>query len=288
MPELPEVETVRMQLLHKVRGKTIKRAEVHHQKSVANDSTFAKRMTNKTISNIDRIGKLMIFEFKNEPDFFLLTHLKMTGQFFYKDNVSITGGGHSMTESDTKKLPGPHTRVSFTFTDNSVLYFNDMRLFGYTKIADANEVSLAKSKFGQEPISDVFDTAAFVQRLKKRNTSIKAALLDQSFVAGLGNIYVDEALFAAKVRPDRIASSLSSTEARAVIAAGGKIMRHAISVGGTTFQHFVDTGGDNGNYTDYLKVFGKQKTTCPRCKKAKIEKTRVAGRGTHFCPHCQK
>ena len=288
MPELPEVETVRMQLLYKIQGKTIKSAKVFHPKSVAHDGTFPKRAAGKTISNIDRIGKLMIFEFKDEPNFFLLTHLKMTGQFFFKDEASITGGGHSMTESDTKKLPGPHTRVSFTFTDNSVLYFNDMRLFGYTKIADANEVALAKSKFGEEPISETFDTATFVKKLKKRNTSIKAALLDQHFVAGLGNIYVDEALFAAKVRPDRVASSLSPTEARAVIAAGGKIMRHAISVGGTTFQHFVDTGGDNGNYTDYLKVFGKQKTTCPRCKKAQIEKTRVAGRGTHFCPTCQK
>jgi formamidopyrimidine-DNA glycosylase len=107
-------------------------------------------------------------------------------------------------------------------------------------------------------------------------------------VAGLGNIYVDEALFAAKVRPDRKASSLTKKEAVAVIKAGGKIMQHSITVGGTTFQHFVDTGGENGNYTDYLKVFGKQKTLCPRCKKTLIEKMRVAGRGTHFCPNCQK
>lgn len=288
MPELPEVETVRLQLLYKIQGKTIKAAKIFHPKSVAHDAKFAKRVAGKTIAHIDRIGKLMIFEFVDEPNFFLLAHLKMTGQFFYRDQKEISGGGHSMTASDIKQLPGPHTRVSFTFTDNSTLYFNDMRLFGYIKIASAAEVALARSKFGEEPINESFDITSFIKRLAKRNTSIKAALLDQSFVAGLGNIYVDEALFAAKVRPDRIASSLTRSEARAVIAAGGKIMRHSITVGGTTFQHFVDTGGENGNYTDYLKVFGKQKTICPRCKKAHIEKTRVAGRGTHFCPHCQK
>jgi formamidopyrimidine-DNA glycosylase len=288
MPELPEVETVRLQLLHKIEGKTIKAAKVLHPKSVAHEANFAARVTGKTITNIDRIGKLMIFEFVDEPDFFLLSHLKMTGQFFYRDDIEISGGGHSMTASDTKTLPGPHTRVYFTFTDGSKLFFNDMRLFGYIKTATAEEVLAAKSRFGQEPISDAFDTTSFIKKLSRRNTSIKAALLDQSFVAGLGNIYVDEALFAAKVRPDRVASTLSKIEARAVIAAGGKIMRHSITVGGTTFQHFVDTGGENGNYTDYLKVFGKQNTTCPRCKKAQIEKTRVAGRGTHFCPYCQK
>jgi formamidopyrimidine-DNA glycosylase len=288
MPELPEVETVRLQLLHKIEGKTIESAKVLRPKSVAHDTKFAKRVTGKTIANIDRIGKLLIFEFKNEPDFFLLAHLKMTGQFFYRDATGISGGGHSMTASDTKVLPGPHTRVYLTFTDESKLFFNDMRLFGYVKIATAVEVKLAKSKFGQEPTSEAFDTVTFIQRLSKRNTSIKAALLDQSFVAGLGNIYVDEALFAAKVRPDRVASTLSKIEARAVVAAGGKIMRHSIAVGGTTFQSFADTNGHAGNFTEYLKVFGKKGATCPRCKKAQIEKTRVAGRGTHFCPSCQK
>jgi formamidopyrimidine-DNA glycosylase len=288
MPELPEVETVRLQLLFKIQGKSIKSAKILHPKSVAHDAEFAKRVIGKTIGHIDRIGKLMIFEFENEPDFFLLAHLKMTGQFFYLDDSEISGGGHSMTVSDIKQLPGRHTRVSLTFADNSTLFFNDMRLFGYIKIATAAEVTSARSRFGQEPISETFDTKTFVDRLAKRNTSIKAALLDQGFVAGLGNIYVDEALFAAKVRPDRIASSLSPVEARAVIAAGGKIMRHSIIVGGTTFQNFADTNGHVGNFTEFLKVFGKQGAPCPRCKKVPIEKMRVAGRGTHFCPQCQK
>jgi formamidopyrimidine-DNA glycosylase len=218
---------------------------------------------------------------------FLLVHLKMTGQFFFKDEVTVSGGGHSMTQSDTATLPGRHTRIMFTFTDGTTLYFNDMRLFGYIKIATAQGVAQAKAKFGQEPIRADFDVSNFTKRLKKRNTPIKAALLDQSFIAGLGNIYVDEVLFRAKVRPTRRASAITKAEAAVIATASGEIMNKAISVGGTTFQHFVDTGEENGNYTDYLQVFGKQKTPCPICG-TEIIKIRVAGRGTHYCPTCQK
>jgi formamidopyrimidine-DNA glycosylase len=287
MPELPEVETIRLQLLHKVVGKRIKRIEVIHQKSVAHNPTFTATLTGKTIEHIDRVGKLMIWSFKREPDLFLLTHLKMTGQFFYRDKCGISGGGHSMSATDTRDLPGKHTRVAFYFTDGSSLFFNDMRLFGYTKLATAAEMAAARSAFGPEPIHEAFDVSGFTQKLRRRKTSVKAALLDQSFIAGLGNIYVDEALFRAAVRPTRRSDRVSKSEAAAIAHHSGEIMRHSITVGGTTFQHFVDTGGENGNYTDYLQVFGKQNTPCPTCGTL-IQKTRVAGRGTHFCPSCQK
>jgi len=287
MPELPEVETVRLQLLHKVAGKRIKNVTIMNPKTVNSDPTFAERLSGQTLEHIDRIGKLMIFSFKKKPDLFLLVHLKMTGQFFFVDREGITGGGHSMTESDTRELPGKHTRVAFHFTDKSTLYFNDMRKFGYIKIATATEVTLARSKYGEEPIHDTFDRELFASRLKKRKTTIKAALLDQSFIAGLGNIYVDETLFRAAVRPTRRADRVTKTEALAIAEHSGAVMRHAISVGGTTFQHFVDTEGDTGNYTNYLQVFGKQNTPCPICQTI-IKKSRVAGRGTHYCPQCQK
>jgi len=287
MPELPEVETVRLQLLHKVVGKRIKNVTVMNPKTVNSDPTFAERLSGQTFLHIDRIGKLMIFSFKKKPDLFLLVHLKMTGQFFFVDREGIIGGGHSMTESDTRELPGKHTRVAFHFTDKSTLYFNDMRKFGYIKIATAVEAALAKSKYGEEPIHDTFDRELFATRLKKRKTTIKAALLDQSFIAGLGNIYVDETLFRAAVRPTRRADRVTKTEAYAIVEHSGAVMRHAISVGGTTFQHFVDTEGDTGNYTNYLQVFGKQNTPCPICQTI-IKKSRVAGRGTHYCPTCQK
>lgn len=288
MPELPEVENVRLQLLAKIVGKTIKKVEVFNLKSAGNEPDFAKRLLGKKFAHIDRVGKLMIFSFSKETNLFLLGHLKMTGQFFFVDKKGVMGGGHSMTETDRQNLPNKHTRIAFYLSDGSALFFNDMRKFGYVKIATQEETAAARARFGEEPIADSFNLKTFFAKLQKRNTPIKAALLDQTFVAGLGNIYVDEALFAAKVRPDRVASSLTKAEATAVIKAGGKIMNHSILVGGTTFQSFADTNGHAGNFTEHLKVFGKQKTICPRCKKADIQKMRVAGRGTHFCPSCQK
>lgn len=285
MPELPEVETVRLQLRSKINGKTINKIKVLHPKSSGHNPTFPKKLKDKTIADIDRIGKLMIFSFSN-ADFYLLGHLKMTGQFLYQDTRGVVGGGHSMTEADSK-LPHKHTRLIFSFTDGSALYFNDMRLFGYVKIATHEEMLKARAHFGPEPISEEFDIDAFTKGLKKRQTSIKAVLLDQTFVAGLGNIYVDEALFMAKVRPTRTAASLTKAEAHRLGIASGDVMKKSIRVGGTTFQHFTDTGGAEGNFTDYLQVFGKQKTPCGVCG-TEIKKIRVAGRGTHYCPKCQK
>jgi formamidopyrimidine-DNA glycosylase len=287
MPELPEVETVRLQLMRKVCGKTIDAVEVFHSKIVAHDETIDDQLRDKTISNIDRIGKLLIFSFQNEDDLFMLAHLKMTGQFFYVDtDGDIVGGGHSMTESDGRDFPHKHSRVAFHFTDRTTLYFNDMRLFGYTKLATAAEVAVARSGFGPEPIDPEFDCQWFAEKLKKRRTPVKAALLDQKFVAGLGNIYVDEALWRAKISPMRLANKVTKAEAMTLCAAAGDVMNEAIAVGGTTFQHFVDTGGDAGNFTDYLQVFGQQGKPCSRCNTI-IEKTRCAGRGTHYCPGCQ-
>lgn len=287
MPELPEVETVRLQLMNKVIGKTISSVEVLHDKTVDHDTTIEAKLTGKKISDIDRVGKLLIFSFTDEDDLYLLAHLKMTGQFFYiDDDGDLFGGGHSVNAADLN-LPSPHTRVIFHFTDQTALYFNDMRLFGYTKIADRTYMETARLKFGPEPIADDFDCEWFAKKLKNRKTSVKAALLDQSFVAGLGNIYVDEALWRAKVRPTRRADRVTKTEAAALCAAAGDVMRESIAVGGTTFQHFKDTGGEIGNFTTHLKVFGQHGQSCSRCGTL-IEKIRVAGRGTHYCPGCQK
>lgn len=291
MPELPEVEVVRQQLLEAVVGKTIQDVEIFHTKTVGHDESFIERLRDETISDIERIGKLMIFHFKGHDDLFMLAHLKMTGQFFYvkknRHRRAIVGGGHSMTEADVAEFPGRHTRVAFHFTDSTSLYFNDMRLFGYTKLADAKKTALARSQFGPEPHATDFDLEWFVERVRKRKAPIKAVLLDQSFVAGLGNIYVDEALWRAQVRPTRRADRLTRAEARALGVAAGDVLRESIAVKGTTFQSFKDTTGHAGNFSQYLNVFGKQGTPCSRCSSA-IKKIRTAGRGTHFCPGCQK
>lgn len=287
MPELPEVETVRIQLLYKITDKTIKKVDILHPKTTSSNPDFAQKLTGKAFSHIDRIGKLLIFEFKNDDNLFMLAHLKMTGQFFHRDGKGILGGGHSATKQDYQNLPNRHTRTAFYFADNSALFFNDMRLFGYLKLVDKATMLKAKAKFGPEPIADNFDYQPFFEKLKNRHISIKALLLDQSIIAGLGNIYVDEALFAAKVRPDRPAFKITEDEAKLITKESGKVMRKSIKIGGTTFQHFLDTKGETGNFTQYLKVFGQQGKPCPVCDTI-IKKTRVAGRGTHFCPRCQK
>ena len=288
MPELPEVETVRLQLKQKVAGKTITSVEVFHAKTVNYDPDIEDRLRGCVVSDIDRIGKLLIFSFVEHDNVFLLAHLKMTGQFFYVDvNGAVVGGGHSMTDSISSDFPHRHSRVAFHFSDHTSLYFNDMRLFGYTKLTDAAGVAAARSGFGPEPIAADFDCAWFATKLKKRQTPVKAALLDQSFVAGLGNIYVDEALWRARVRPTRRADRVTKAEAAVLCKAAGDVMNESIQVGGTTFQHFVDTGGKNGNFTDYLQVFGQQGKPCSRCGET-IKKIRCAGRGTHYCPGCQR
>lgn len=287
MPELPEVETVRLQLKRKVSGKKIASVEVRHRKTVDHNSKFESILKGKTISDIERVGKLMMFNFTEDENIHLLAHLKMTGQFFFVDTKGkVDGGGHSFTNKDLE-LPHKHTRVIFNFTDKSTLYFNDMRLFGYAKLANTKTVEAERLKYGPEPIDANFDIEWFVSELRKKKSLVKAALLKQSFVAGLGNIYVDEALWRAKVKPMRRADTLTKAEAAAIAAASGDVMRESIKVGGTTFQHFADTDGESGNFKEYLKVFGKQGTKCERCGGI-IKKVRTAGRGTHYCPKCQR
>lgn len=288
MPELPEVETVRIQLAEKVIGKTIREVEVLHSKTVSLSDESMDKLEGKIIAEVRRVGKLMIFSFAKTKNLFMLAHLKMTGQFiFVDDDGQTTAGGHTMNERDVEDLPGRHTRVAINFTDNSTLFFNDMRLFGYLRLVSPEKLEEVVAKFGPEPISSEFDIEWFTKMLQKRKAPIKAVLLDQSFVAGLGNIYVDEALWRAKIKPMRLANTLSNREAGKLGQEAGKVMLEAIKVGGTTFQNFVDTGGQHGNFRDYLKVFGRQGQKCSRCKE-NIEKTRVAGRGTHYCPHCQR
>lgn len=288
MPELPEVETVRIQLLYKVVGKTISTVKVFSPRTVNFDKQISRKLKGKKIAHIDRVGKLLIFSFVDSSNLFILAHLKMTGQFFYvASKGEISGGGHTIGPSDGRGLPGKHTRSAFYFTDNSALFFNDMRLFGYTKLATASEVSKSKEGYGPEPIDPGFDCEWFVAKLKKRKALIKAALLDQSFVAGLGNIYVDEALWRAKVRPTRRANSLTKTESLKLCKEAGAVMVEAIAIGGTTFKDFAHTDGNKGNFTEQLQVYGRQGLACSRCGTL-IKKIRVAGRGTHFCPGCQK
>lgn len=286
MPELPEVETIRSQLYLGIKGKTIAKIKVLNEKSVRGDRQFAKKARGLQVADIDRIGKLLIFSFKGKKDVFLLVHLKMTGQLFLIDDRGQrkAAGGHETPHDAT--LPNHHTRVEFAFNDGTKLYFNDQRIFGYLHLTDKPGVKAARERFGPEPHQGALDFDYFFSRLQKSGRSLKAMLLDQSFVAGLGNIYVDEALFRAGLAPMRSSRSVTPTEAKRLMKEAARVLQEAIKHGGTTFQSYKDSTGKKGNYAKELQVFGRNGQPCPRCGHI-IEKTRVAGRGTHFCPQCQ-
>jgi len=283
MPELPEVETVRRDLQKHLLNKKIKSVTVLNPKTVGGKpEDFATSLQGAFLKDILRRGKLLIFKL-NKPNLFLLTHLKMTGQLIYLIKNEVYAGGHG--ESDTA---GKYARVIITFADQSRLFFNDLRKFGYMKLVDQEELDkFILKNYGPEPLDKDFILSDFIATLKKRRRNIKSVLLDQKIVTGLGNIYVDEVLFAAGVRPMRLASEITKLEATKIFTAIPKILNLAIKHRGTTFNNYVDGKGRKGNFSKMLKVYGRAKESCLICSNA-IIKTKIAGRGTHYCPHCQK
>jgi len=293
MPELPEVETVRRDLAANLLGKKIKKVTVLNPGTVGkNPDDFIKSLSGSFFVSVSRRGKLLIFKLK-KTDAYLLVHLKMTGQLIYLSDKSTVSGGHSLSSHSFEKavggeLPNKYTRVIITFADKSTLFFNDLRKFGYMKLANQTELdAFILKNYGPEPLDKNFVLADFITGLKKRHRNIKSVLLDQKIVAGLGNIYVDEVLFAAGVRPMRLASEITKPEATKIYQEIIKILTLAISHRGTTFSNYVDSQGKRGNFSTMLKVYGRAKEKCFKCSSA-IIKTKIAGRGTHYCPHCQK
>lgn len=284
MPELPEVETVRSQLQKFLIGKKINLVKFTPGRITGDNKNFGKIIQGRKITGIDRHGKLLTFS-TDDTDMFLLGHLKMTGQLIFVDKNGMAGGGHTLSAKDLD-LPHKHTHVSFHFADGSKLYFNDMRKFGFLRIATKKEAEEEQSKYGIEPISKDFNFEYLKSVLSGRKTTIKGLLLQQKQIAGLGNIYVDEACFMAAIRPDRIASSLSDQEIKLLAKACRRVLQQAIKAGGTTFYDFTNAKGEPGHYIRQLNVFQKQGQPCGRCDGI-IKKIKVAGRGTHFCPVCQ-
>lgn len=284
MPELPEVETIRRDLIKQVLNKKIKKVIIKKSRLVKNpDNFFIKNLVGNKIVAIDRIGKLIIFVLQNK--LYLLTHLKMTGQLIYIKKKMRTVGGHSY-KSDPMNYPNKYTYVVIEFTDNSNLYFNDMRTFGYMQIVNEKELELIKTKFGIEPLTKNFTFANWEKLFSNKKTNLKALLLNQQLIAGIGNIYADEICFAAKIRPTRQVNKLTKQEIRELFNQTKKIIRQAINQRGTTFNNYVDTLGRKGNFVKHLQVYGRNNDKCKICQTT-IKKIKLAGRGTHFCPQCQ-
>ncbi|MFW5888552.1 MAG: bifunctional DNA-formamidopyrimidine glycosylase/DNA-(apurinic or apyrimidinic site) lyase [Patescibacteria group bacterium] len=294
MPELPEVETIRKDLERKLPSKVIKDVKVGKERMVKGKTPqeFKNALIDKSIRSLKRKGKLLMIELSDGS--FLLIHLKMSGQLIYKDRKELIAGGHSLKEHGSLSEaiggmpPNKYTHIIFEFLDGSFLYFNDMRQFGYVKLADKKETEGIEREQGADPLSDRFTAEYFRKATRKRKAAVKQVLMDQSVIAGIGNIYADEILFEAGVRPDRPATEIKKEEAQKIVKATQKILKQAVRHRGTTFSDYTDAQGDKGNYSSYLKIYGrKEGEKCYKCG-GSIRVIKVNNRGTRYCPKCQK
>ena len=287
MPELPEVETVRRGLERLVVGKTVSSAvHIDSPKSLPNAPTDMEEfLIGARIVGVNRRAKVLLIEL--DTSYTLVVHLKMTGQLVFVGSERW-GGGHP-SDSLVSGLPDRFTRVMFEFTDGSRLYFNDLRKFGWIKLYPTLEVPNINfmQRVGPEPLEDSFTDKEFIPRMRRRNnTSVKAAILDQTVLAGVGNIYADESLWGAKVHPATRVRNVSDEQLSALLEQIKYVMNMSIEHGGSTDKNYVDAEGNKGSYLKFANVFRREGQLCPRCG-AKILKLRVAGRGTHICPVCQ-
>lgn len=287
MPELPEVETVRAGLSRLLQDKVIIKVAYDWDKSFPNAmSDVDSFLIGSSILDVRRRAKVLMIDLNTE--YTLVIHLKMTGQMVYRSKAEVFGAGHP-NDSLIGKLPDKSTRVTFDFTDGSRLFFNDFRKFGWVRLYPTAEVPNINfmQKVGPEPLGDEFSTKDFAIRLQRRkNSNIKAVLLDQTVIAGVGNIYADESLWGAKIHPSTLVRNLTTQQINLLYKELRYVLELAIEKGGSTNQNYVNAEGKKGTYMDFARVFRRENQSCPRCKTT-IIKTRVAGRGTHLCPACQ-
>ena len=291
MPELPEVETIVRDLNRQLKNKKIISVKSLDKKVFQLAAGEVKNILGKIIRGVRRRAKMIIFDL---ADYYLIMHLKMTGQLVLETKTSLIAGGHptrlpdGQVANEGKKLPNKFSRVIFKFNDKSTLYFNDVRRFGWIKLMAADEFIKFSGRLGVEPLSRNFTLAYFKQALARRpKTTIKQALLEQKYISGIGNIYADESLFLALIKPSRQVKTLSGQETKKLWRAIPKILKYAIKHRGTSFNDYVDAQGEAGNFVKYLKVYGRAGKKCKNCG-GLVKKIKLGGRGTHWCDKCQK
>jgi formamidopyrimidine-DNA glycosylase len=271
MPELPEVETVARGLRAALVGSTIAGVEVRWARSVvpSDPPTFAGRLTGQAVTGVERRGKWVVVALSGGDT--LLVHLRMTGRL--------------VLESE-ECLDDRHLRVVFFLDDGRRLHFSDPRKFGRLVLTTQPQDVLGE--LGPEPLAEDFTPERFAEMLARRRGHVKPLLLDQRFLAGLGNIYTDEALWQAGIHPLRQAETLTPAEVRRLHQAVQDVLRAAIAGGGTTLPDaaYQQADGRAGEFADRLTVYGRAGQPCPRCG-GTVERIEVSQRGTHFCPHCQ-
>jgi formamidopyrimidine-DNA glycosylase len=288
VPELPEVETVRRGLHDLILKRIVESTWHDNPKSFPNpEHDVAHFLIDSEIIDVRRRAKILLIDLST--DYTLVIHLKMTGQLVFVADTIRFGAGHP-NDSLVHALPDKSTHVSFDFKDGSHLYFNDQRKFGWVKLIPTLEVPNIDfmKKVGPEPLEADFTASEFAARFTRRSkTSIKAALLDQTVVAGVGNIYADESLWGARIHPKRLVASITKKEFEDLYTDLREVMNLAIAKGGSSNHTYINAEGKKGSYMDFARVFRREGLECPRCGTT-IIKFRAAGRGTHICPHCQK
>ncbi len=293
MPELPEVETVRRGLEQKLNNFIIKKVEVCRESNVAfpsNKEEFIKGLHNSLLYKWNRRGKYLIAELKKiqneniqfplekslKNNGFLVVHLRMTGYFKFIDNYT---------------QPCKHTRIRFFDKKNNELRYIDLRSFGQMwwikEGLSPYKIIKGLGSLGPEPFSKDFDANYLKKVIYKRTKSIKAILLDQTIVAGIGNIYADESLYSAGISPFREAKTIKKNELINLKESIVDVLKKSIGSGGTTFSDFRDLEGENGNFGLQTNVYRRTGKECRKCKNL-IEKQKISGRSTHWCPNCQK
>jgi formamidopyrimidine-DNA glycosylase len=285
MPELPEVETIRRDLEKLVLGKILRGVRVKKSKMVQGDKlSFQRQLRRQAVKGLHRRGKLLMWEL-GKGEKFLLVHLKMTGQLILDDGKGVVAGGHSWPA--VSRMPGKHTHLIFSFQDGTKIYFNDQRQFGYARVVSRTEKEQIVSRYGVEPLERGFTRQKLKEILAGRKTLLKNILLNQKLIAGLGNIYVDEACFMAGIYPGREAGSLNDDEIARLWRSIRRVLRQAIKYRGTTFNDYRDANGQRGDFLRRLQVYGRAGQLCQKCQVDTLKKTRMGQRGTVYCPKCQ-
>ena len=266
MPELPEVETIKRELEKAVIGKKIAQVRVQAPLVVRQPSAekFKAQLAGLTIQRVLRKAKILVLELSDGRA--LTVHLKMTGQLIFPGTAKAS-------------------RVSFIFSDGSILDFNDQRMFGDLRLLDDWRTLPFIAGLGPEPFA--LTGAQFKAMLGSKKTKIKVLLLDQSFVSGIGNLYAAESLFRSRIRPERPANSLSGPETGALFREIIAVLNEAIDHHGSSVDAYVRLSGKPGDYIRFHKVYGREGKPCPVCKKP-VKRIALGGRGTYFCPACQK
>jgi formamidopyrimidine-DNA glycosylase len=280
MPELPEVETIRIALAKKITGKVIADIQVLEPKQWSGD---IKQVLNQEIVTLERKGKYLSIKLSNNK--YLNIHLKMSGQVLFADDVHNAVFNKIIPRADSNKLPGKSTRIIINFSDNSGIFFNDIRKFGWIKVSDKIDGPPSPDVYSDEFTLEYFQSI-FNAKIKQ---PIKNFLLDQNKLAGIGNIYANDSLFEAGILPERAAGSLTTGEIERLYEAIKLVISEGVKFRGSSAQdeNFILPDGSSGGYQHHFRVYHREHQPCIKCG-TEVIRVKHHGRSSFYCPHCQK